>query len=1045
MIDATSAAVSEIDPIVRSDDGDSTTLQAAIEHAKHFLPTQGPISVFVHHNTLHPFEEMTFEEAVIEGGRRYGCEPYWSEQRYRQELGRGRISAEDLRHVLMDDLDEKADELVASFGTRYTLRLAMLQMALYSAPDAELKWLLAETDLLSRFRDEVSPRRCEQIVGQTRSWVMRNRDLSSADAGPRLPDVVELAIANSRGNKIQSWSDSQWEAFTLKLMWQICRDGVEAAELPSCEYREPVRMRDLLLEVSGEDIDVTVNELLIRFCGAFLDQGFSDWELPDREQGFAKSFASLFLSPMAVKRTWMMGIRDELQAILDAPFDPLVSIRQSLDTMNVAAEDREEKLCATLLALRGWAGMIWQMESNTPFLQHPIPVGSLNEYLAIRLILERFAIAEAGERLYGTRDHEAIRRIAERKRPSKRGPSTDERTYTIFQLAQAGGWTPEQLVNMTFQQWACLVREIETFDSLERRRILHAAYERHYRNATLDAVAIHSARRRERRLRSHTNGDQAAATGSPKATPAFAAIFCIDDREESFRRHLEEVDPECVTASAAGFFAVAMYYQGADHAHFRALCPAILTPKHYVREEPLFSAIDVSEKRAQRRRRLGHFTHQVHSHSRTMIGGWVTGIFGALATFPMVARILAPRLTSQIRETLGSFVKPPATELHLERTAAEPGPESDSLGYSLQEMADIVLRILQDIGIVENFPPILLFFGHGSGSLNNPHESAYNCGACSGGRGGPNARAFAMMANDPRVRRLIARRGVELPDEVRFVGAFHNTCNDDVDYYDLDLLPRTHRDLFRRIERSVNETRARNAHERARRFESAPLDLSPQEALEHVEERAEDLSQARPEYNHATNAIVTVGRRDWTRGLFMDRRVFLTEYDPGVDDDNVSVLTRILQAAIPVCAGISLEYYFSTVDVEGYGCGSKLPHNVASMIGVMTGAASDLRPGLSQQMVEIHEPMRILFVIETTPEKMDKIIDENPGIQRLVCGNWVQIALIDPETSSILRYVKGNYVEHIPETTELPVVASSIDWYRGRRDHLGFASIEMPS
>ncbi|QEG01229.1 hypothetical protein Mal15_53050 [Stieleria maiorica] len=1023
---------------------DQSDLQAAIERATHFLPSQGPISIFVHHNTLHSFEDLPFEQAVIEGGRRYGCQPYWSEQRYRSELARGRITVDDLRQVLMDDLGEEADELIASFGTRYTLRLAMLQMTLHSAPDAELKWLLAESDLLSRFRTEVSSVRAEQMVGKTRSWVMRHRDLSGPVAARRsdnptrdtqtpLPELVLSAIDASSGKSIHSWSDTRWEAFTLKLLWKVSRRGVESARLPKSERRDPIRLRDLLLKVTGEDIDVTVNEVLIRFCGAFLDQGFSDWALPARELGFARSFATLFQGTAAVIPHWMKGLGEEINAIRVGPFDALQSIRQSLDVLGISGDEVEEKLTSTLLALRGWAGMIWQMETNTPFLQQPIPPGTLHEYLAIRLLLERHAIAEFGQRHYGTRDYRQIRRAAEHRREIEQGPSTDERTYTIFQLAQAGGWTPEQLVAMTPEQWACLIREIESFDSIHRRRVLHAAYERHYRIATLDAIAAHSARRREQRQ------------DASDAPPAFAAIFCIDDREESFRRHLEEVAPQCRTASAAGFFAVAMYYQGADHAHFRALCPGIVTPQHYVREEPLFSAIQVGQKRAQRRRRIGWFTHQIHTHSRTMIGGWVTGIFGALATFPMVARILAPRLTSKIRQTMGSFVKPPATELHLERIAASPGPDPDALGYSLEEMAGIVLQILQDIGMVDHFPSIIVFFGHGSGSLNNPHESAYNCGACSGGRGGPNARAFAMMANDSRVRRLVAKHGVELPEDVRFIGAYHNTCNDDVEYYDLDLLPRTHRPLFRRIENCVNQTRARNAHERARRFESAPLDLTPQEALEHVEERAEDLSQARPEYNHATNAVVTVGRRDWTRGLFMDRRVFLTEYDPAVDDDDVTVLSRILRAAIPVCAGISLEYYFSTVDVEGYGCGSKLPHNVASMIGVMTGAASDLRPGLSQQMVEIHEPMRILFVIETTPEKMDKIIDENPGIRRLVRGNWVQVALIDPATSTILRYVDGRYQRHVPESTELPVVASSIDWYRGRRDHLGYASIETGS
>ena len=156
------------------------------------------------------------------------------------------------------------------------------------------------------------------------------------------------------------------------------------------------------------------------------------------------------------------------------------------------------------------------------------------------------------------------------------------------------------------------------------------------------------------------------------------------------------------------------------------------------------------------------------------------------------------------------------------------------------------------------------------------------------------------------------------------------------------------------------------------------MSLTPDEALKHVEGRAEDLSQTRPEYGHATNALCFVGRRQWSRGLFLDRRAFLTSYDPTEDDDASSILERLLQAVIPVCAGINLEYYFSYVDPYGYGCGTKLPHNITSLLGVMDGAASDLRPGLPWQMVEIHEPVRLLFVIETTPAALQRIIDPNP-------------------------------------------------------------------
>jgi len=167
----------------------------------------------------------------------------------------------------------------------------------------------------------------------------------------------------------------------------------------------------------------------------------------------------------------------------------------------------------------------------------------------------------------------------------------------------------------------------------------------------------------------------------------------------------------------------------------------------------------------------------------------------------------------------------------------------------------------------------------------------------------------------------------------------------------------------------------------------------------------------------------------------------LTSYNPAIDDAEASILARVLAAAIPVCAGINLEYLFSTVDNEGYGCGSKLPHNIASLAGVMTGAASDMRPGLSAQMVEIHEPIRILFVIETTPEKMQRIMDQHPAIGRLVRNRWVQLAVYDAATTALQTYRDGRFVPYQVESLTLPQAKFSQDWYGGRREHLPFCSI----
>lgn len=180
-----------------------------------------------------------------------------------------------------------------------------------------------------------------------------------------------------------------------------------------------------------------------------------------------------------------------------------------------------------------------------------------------------------------------------------------------------------------------------------------------------------------------------------------------------------------------------------------------------------------------------------------------------------------------------------------------------------------------------------------------------------------------------------------------------------------------------------------------------------------------------------------------SRGAFFDRRAFLISYDPTSDPDGL-ILERHLQINGPVGAGIALEYYFSVVDNEHYGCSSKIMHNVAGLFGVMEGTTSDLRTGLPRQMIEIHEPMRLLVVVEAKIELITAIYQRQPALQELVGNEWIVVAAKDPDSADIQLFdpKKGWLLWHGNAET-LPSVARSIDWYAGKRDPLPPALLQQ--
>lgn len=947
------------------DESDSAALSShvvglALERVARLLPSQGPLTAFVHHNTLHAFEELPFDRAVAEAAALFGCEPYLLEEEYREGLKQGRIALSDIDIVLRRELGEEGAHPVATLpATRHDLTLAVLRHGIPSAAGPELEWLLAETDVLDRFRHDADRR-------------------FDGRAGDR-PAVQEL--------------------------WATCVRA--AARAPDARRRAPdlpIRHRDLVLRVTSIDIDAWVDPVLVALGGAFLDQGLAYWPMPRRELGlrgcFLRIYGAASISSSAVD-TW----RRELPAVLEGEHERSdeESVTHSLVELGVAPSETEAFLAASALALRGWTGMMHQIGLRPDRAPAFAPPASLAGFLAVRLLLERAALAsvcasspELRGPLSGLRE-----RARELLAPAPLA-TAPERAWPLFHAAQLLGWSAHEIAGLDEPDIRELFDELDRLSDLECRRLLHLAYERRYVQSMLDALVLHP-------------GERAAAD-----PPTFQAIFCLDEREESMRRALEETAPTCETFGAAGYFGVAMSYRGVADAHARPLCPIAIKPPREVMELPCEAPREIARWRERSRRALGGMRRGIDVGSRTFVRGTIVStLLGALAAIPLVSRVLFPRFTARMRRR-GALLVDPARRTTL------------ALPFSNDEMAEIVERQLVDIGLVASFSSIVIAIGHRSHSLNNPQESAHDCGACGGGHGGPNARAFARMANDAGVRERLRGRGLTIPDMTIFVGAEHDTCDDTIVFFDLGALPESHRPAFEAARSALETARASNARERCRRFESAPRRISPRQALEHVEARAQDLAQPRPEYGHATNAACVVGRRRRTRGLFLDRRVFLVSYDPTRDDDRARVLARVLESVVPVVAGINLEYWFGRVDPVGYGCATKLPHNVTAMLGVMDGHASDLRTGLPWQMVEIHEPVRLLLVVEAHREVLERVLAQSRAAARLVDNQWIRVAALSPDSDEVFELHAGRWLPHRAPTQGLPVVAESFHWYRGR-------------
>ena len=74
--------------------------QEVLHHLKHYLPAQAPLKDFVHHNTLHAFQELPFFEALRVSSSIFGNRTLLSLSNYKARYKKGEINDQIINEVI---------------------------------------------------------------------------------------------------------------------------------------------------------------------------------------------------------------------------------------------------------------------------------------------------------------------------------------------------------------------------------------------------------------------------------------------------------------------------------------------------------------------------------------------------------------------------------------------------------------------------------------------------------------------------------------------------------------------------------------------------------------------------------------------------------------------------------------------------------------------------------------------------------------------------------------------------------------------------------
>lgn len=467
----------------------------------------------------------------------------------------------------------------------------------------------------------------------------------------------------------------------------------------------------------------------------------------------------------------------------------------------------------------------------------------------------------------------------------------------------------------------------------------------------------------------------AAITGgqTPDARPTAQVAFCIDVRSEVFRRALEGVNPSIATIGFAGFYGLPVAHRAHGTDDVQAHLPVLLRPS-------MFACSHV-EPDAERKTRVTSRATRAWGRFRQ----------AAVSSFAFVEAAGLAYGGKLLKDSLfaGGVSTPESPRPRFQKA------------LSAEQKGQVGAAVLKAMSATSQFARLFVLLGHGAKVTNNPHESAYHCGACGGQTGEVSARLLADLLNDPETRAALRHQGVVIPDDTLFLAGLHETTTDNVVLYDVPQHGDHLQDIAQ-LRKNLEQAGALAREERSIRL--------PQANAANVASRAWNWAQVRPEWGLAGCSAFIAAPRATTARAQLNGRSFLHSYD-WREDAGFATLELILTAPVVVASWISLQYYGSSVAPDAFGGGNKLIHNVVGGLGVVEGNGGSLRAGLPWQAVHngerlAHDPLRLSVYVEAPKAAIIEIIAKHDTLRNLFDNGWLHLFQIEDGAVSA-RYRPG--------------------------------------